>query len=155
MKIYINEKINLSKLSNLLKEKKLDKYLENKSNILKIYSKEGIYEINENNTLKWKITEGDIENKKINDIDCLIDYTQIKKEDVCQIPFEHITIPLSILTYSLNEKSHFKLIIECIQIKNNNENLKPINFYFQINEKINNQIINFMQDSSVFLSMLK
>ena len=34
------------------------------------------------------------------------------------------------------------------------DELKPINYYFEINKEVDYDILNFMQDSNVFLSML-
>jgi len=150
MKIYVNEKLNPAKLMSFIKCKKMDEYLVDKINRIDIYSKEGIFHINEKNTYKQNIQSEEIENKIINKVNYLIYTSVVDKKIVYQIPHEHINLPLIILKYTLTYNSPWKLIIECI----NEENIKPIDYYFEIDSKIDYDISNFATDSSVFLSML-
>ena len=150
MKIYIDEKWNPAKLLNFVKSKQMEEYLVDKINIINIYSKEGIYEINENNTYKVYITSEESENKIIDNVNCIIYKSVVDKKLVYQLPNEHINVPTLILKYSANLKLPFKLVIECVNV----DNLKPIDYYFEIDPKIEYNISNFVQDSSVFLSLL-
>jgi hypothetical protein len=150
MKIYIDEKWNPAKLLNFVKSKQMEEYLVDKINIINIYSKEGIYEVNENNTYKVYITSEESENKIIDNVNCIIYKSVVDKKLVYQLPNEHINVPTLILKYSANLKLPFKLVIECVNV----DNLKPIDYYFEIDPKIEYNISNFVQDSSVFLSLL-
>jgi len=150
MKIYIDEKWNPSKLLNFIKSKKMEEYLVDKINIINIYSKEGIYEVNENNTYKVYITSEESENKIIDNVNCIFYKSIVDKKLVYQLPNEHINVPTLILKYSANPKTPCKLVIECV----NQDNLKPVDYYFEIDPKIEYNISNFVQDSSVFLSLL-
>jgi hypothetical protein len=155
MKIYIQEhKENMiDKLFCSKKLRNIDKYFVNKRIINKIYSKEGIYEIN-NKTYKLipvsesiKMVSLKCENKEFN---LLIDYSKIEKKNMFKIPYEHVCIPLVISTYTMHNK-FLKLIIECI---NNYEGEEPkvIDYYFEYDIE-NNQIP--IEDINVFLSLLK
>jgi hypothetical protein len=128
----------------------MEQYLVDKINVIDIYSKEGIYQINENNTYKIYIESEEVENRIINNVNYLIYKSVVEKKLVYQIPVEHINLHSIILKYSLTRKSPWKLIIECINV----DNIKPINYYFEIDSKIDYDINNFVPDSSVFLSML-
>ena len=150
MKIYIDEKWNPSKLLNFVKSKKMEEYLVDKINIINIYTKEGIFEVNENNTYKVYITSEESENKIINNVNYIFYKSIVDKKLVYQIPNEHINVPTLILKYSANPKLPFKLVIECV----NGDNLTPVDYYFEIDPKIEYNISNFVQDSSVFLSLL-
>lgn len=165
MKLFIKDILNSKKLLSNIKQKKMEKYLSEKENVIDIYSKEGIYQIDSNNTYKLIIKSEEVEQKMINNIEYLIDKSVVEKKQVFQIPTDHVKMPLIILKYSLNNNSPCKLIVECLDNNNKSNNtnttseinydtLKPINSYFEINSNIENDILNFMQDSNVFLSML-
>jgi hypothetical protein len=149
--IYINEKLNLLKLSNFIKSKKMEQYLIDKINRIDVYSKEGIFHINENNTYKVYIKSDEVENKIIDNVNCLIYKTDIEKKIVYQIPHEHINVSTIIFKYALSRNSLCKLVIECVNPENEH-NIKPIDYYFEIDYDYD--ISNFATDSSVFLSML-
>lgn len=149
--IYVNEKLNLLKVSNFIKSKKMEPYLIDKINRIEVYSKEGIFHINENNTYKVYIQSEESENKIIGNVNCLIYKKDVEKKLVYQIPHEHINVSTIIFTYSLLRNSPWKLIIECVNADNEN-NIKPIDYYFEIDYDYD--ISNFATDSSVFLSML-
>ena len=170
MKIYIQEESGFflakkDKKNNITKIiEKLDKYLINKENIIDIYSKQGIYQINENKIHKLNIkTEKHHENILIKNEDgknviLLIDDSIIEKEVVYQIPYDHVNIPLCVHKYSLNNKPNkskntITLVIEFIQ--NNKGTLNPINYYFEYNSIIGDNISNIpTEDINVFLSLL-
>jgi hypothetical protein len=158
MKIYIEETTTLSLLMTLAKNDKnntkinkilakLESYLVKKQKIIDIYSKQGIYQVDDNQTYKLYVkSEKNHDNiiLKTNDdktITLVIDDSLIEKELTHQIPYEHINIPFIVHRYSLNKKenSDFVLVIEFVD--NNDENATPINYYFEYNSKnINNNI---------------
>jgi hypothetical protein len=171
MKIYIEQETassflalakdnkNNAKIVKILQ--KIDKYLINKQTINEIYSKEGIYQINENQTYKLYVKSEKIhENivlKANNDkiMNLVFDDSIIEKNLVHQIPYDHISIPLTIHTYSLNnnDKLGMLLVVEFIQNKNIKDYVKPINYYFEY--KAENGYNNLpLEDINVFLSLL-
>jgi hypothetical protein len=172
MKIYIEEFISTSSSSQSIlvkdntKVKKLlnnlEAYLFKKQNIIDIYSKEGIYQINENQTHQLYVKTEKIHKNimlKTNDgknVPLIIDDSVIARELVHQLPFEHVKIPLTIHTYSLNNKNTHGmfLIIEFIEKEGV---IKPINYYFEYKQK-NNDSTNCnnipLEDINVFLSLL-
>ena len=150
---------NVSKINKILL--KLEPYLVKKSHINDIYSKEGMYQVNENRTHKLFIkSEKNNESLvlKTNDnknITLVIDDCVIEKDQVYQIPYEHINIPLITHTYSLNKKNAYglTLVIEFIDNTNNTNGIaKPINYYFEYNSK--NDVNIPLEDINVFLSLL-
>jgi len=153
MRIYIEEdsKALLAKNNKKILDR-LNKYLVNKYDAIYLYSKDGIFQVYDNNIFKINIKTEHIEKRYIdptnenNNIQLLIDDSVLQKEIVYQIPSEHISIPVTVHTYSLN-KYGVKLIFEF------NENIKPINYYFEYNitNKNNNLPI---EDINVFLSLL-
>jgi len=165
MKIYIqeensfflakqNKKQNLNKIID-----NLDKYLIKKEKFIDIYSKQGIYQINENKVHKLNIkmvkTNENIliQNESGKNIKFLIDDSIIKKELVYQIPYEHISISLHVYKYSLNKtKISLVLVVEFIQ--NNKGIMIPINYYFEYNPVTSNNNIIPAEDINVFLSLL-
>ena len=173
MKLYIQEQNNSSlSILDLAKDnknyvkiikilEKLNKYLIKKETINDIYSKEGLYQINENKTYKLfvkseKIHENVIVNTNYGkNIMLLIDDSVIEKEVVYQIPFEHINIPLTIHTYSLNKNNKSGLVLVLEFIQKDKEHLQPVNYYFEYNSKIDYNINNIsIEDINVFLSLL-
>lgn len=152
MRIYIEEdnKPLLAKNNKKILDR-LNKYLVNKYDAIYLYSKEGIFQIYDNNIFKINIKTDHIENRYIdpaneNNLQLLIDDSVSQKEIVYQLPFEHISIPVSIHTYSLN-KHGLNLIVEM------NENIRPINYYFEFNPTNKNNNLP-MEDINVFLSLL-
>ena len=148
---------NQNKINKILK--KLDKYLINKQTSNDIYSKEGIYQINENQTYKLFIKSEKIhENIVLKTLDdrivtLVIDDSVIEKELVHQLPYEHVNIPLTSNIYSLNKnnKLGLMLVIEFIQ---NKDNIKPINYYFECASEIGYSNNLPIEDINVFLSLL-
>ncbi len=158
MKLFNKNKFDTIKLHTLIKQKKMEKYLVQREKLVDIYSKNGIYQIDDNNTYKLIIKNEETEDLEIDNIKYWMDKTVIEKKLVSQLPNEHLCIPLIKLVYSLNEKAECKFIVECLLNNHNKEatydNLRPFNYYFQINSVLKNDILNYMQDSNVFLSML-
>jgi len=148
---------NHNKVNKILK--KMEKYIISKESIVDIYSKEGIYQVNENQIYKLHIkTEKIHENIELKTDDertvtLVIDDSIIQKVLVHQIPYEHVNIPLIIHKYSLNKnnKIGLMLVIEFIQ---NKDNLKPINYYFECATEICDSNNLPIEDINVFLSLL-
>jgi hypothetical protein len=159
---------NHNKVSKILE--KLEKYIISKESIVDVYSKEGIYQVNENQTYKLHVksekTHENIVLKKSDDEDdddkivtLVIDDSIIQKDLVHQLPYDHINIPLSIHKYSLNKNKNNKLglmlVIEFIENKDSKgNNLKPINYYFEYGSEIGHTNNLPTEDINVFLSLL-
>jgi hypothetical protein len=158
---------NHNKVNKILE--RLEKYIISKESIVHVYSKEGIYQVNENQIYKLyvkteKIHENIVLKKSDDDDDddkivtLVIDDSVIEKVLVHQIPYEHVNIPLIIHKYSLNKNKNNKvglmLVIEFIEKKDNKDNLKPINYYFEYGPEVgyNNNLP--IEDINVFLSLL-
>jgi len=167
MKIYIDD-YNPYTLSNKLT--KLKKYLVNTHQYIEIYSDDGIFYIDDlgiykiiiiqDETIKYTSTQT---NRKF-----LIDRTKSYKENVTNIPLNHINNTIYKYEYKLDLKSKIKLVIEgTIDPTNNidhiNNNLNnesnifiPNNFYFEILDKnIDFNELFDNNDLNVFLSLLK
>lgn len=151
MKIYVEDRNNII-LNNLdLNTKvmyKIEKYLSHCQVINKIYSKRGLYEINENKIYNIKLISDKVEKRKLifekNEYTLLIDSSKNEKIMTFQIPYEHICIPLKVTTYVKKSNPNLKLIIESLYDK-------PINYYFEYN--LENNVIP-IEDINVFLSLL-
>jgi hypothetical protein len=149
---------------------KLEKYIISKENIVDVYSKEGIYQVNENQTYKLyvksekihenivlkKAHDDDNDNDNDKNITLIIDDSIIQKDLVHQLPYEHVNIPLTIHKYSLNKnnKIGLMLVIEFIENNDKKGNLKPINYYFEYGSEIVHTNNLPIEDINVFLSLL-
>ena len=151
MKVYIKNIFNINKLTSIIIKKPEKLNVIDKKGKLIIYSKEGIYEIDQTNTYKLIINLENTELKIINKLEFLIDNTVITKERTFQIPTEHISVPLLIFKYSLEKKTYIKLVIECAEEK---EIVNPIDYYLEIDIENTSDINNYIEDINVFLSML-
>ena len=151
MKVYIKNVFKPDKLSSIIIKKPEKLSLIDKKDKLIIYSKEGIYEIEQQNTYKLLMNLENTEHQIINNLAFWFDKTVTTKECTFQIPTQHISVPLLIFTYSLEKKNYIKLVIECIE---ENEIIKPIDYYFKIDIEKSSDIINYIEDINVFLSML-
>jgi hypothetical protein len=151
MKVYIKNIFNINKLTSIIFKKQEKLNLLDKKEKLVVYSKEGIFEIDQKNTYKLIMNLENTEQKVVNNLDFLIDNTVITKERIFQIPTEHISVPLLIFTYYLEKKTYIRLVIECVEDK---ESVKPIDYYFEIDTENTLDIINYIEDINVFLSML-
>jgi hypothetical protein len=183
MKIYVEEEYpsSRSSLLHLAKDKnstklnkmltKLEPYLIKKTHTIDIYSKQGMYQVSENQTYKMYIkseknhknivlNKNDKNDKNDKNITLVIDESVIEKEIVHQLPYDHINIPLIVQKYSLNKNTKnmngIFLVIEFIDNTNNNENANanamPINYYFEYNSQNGNNMP--LEDINVFLSLL-
>ena len=151
MKVYIKNIFNINKLTSIIIKKPEKLNVIDKKGKLIIYSKEGIYEIDQTNTYKLIINLENTELRMINKLDFLFDNTVITKERSFQIPTEHISVPLLIFKYSLEKKTYIKLVIECAEEK---EIVNPIDYYLEIDIENTSDINNYIEDINVFLSML-
>jgi len=160
MKIYIEDNNNTI-LKKIASNKKIlhniDKYLVDKKNITKIYSKYGFFDINDNKIYNTKIITDKVYKKKViyekNEFNLLIDNSKLEKQVAFQLPFEHVSTPLIINSYVNGINKNLKLVIENLYSNDNviTEDIKPINFYFEY--CLENSIIP-IEDINVFLSLL-
>ena len=131
MKIYINS----FKYNNNFK-KKLDEMciLELQKNNIEIYSKNGVYFVENDRMYKINYIDGDVEiiNNYCEDCTICIDRTIVKKEmkSVYCISNKYTKINKLILRYKLREKSPLICIVEY-----NLDNEKIHDVYFQLHDK--------------------
>ena len=140
---------------------KLEPYLIKKTHTIDIYSKEGMYQVSENQTYKMYIKSEknhknivlDKNERDDKNITLVIDDSVIEKEPVYQLPYDHINIPLIVQRYSLNKNTkNMNGIVLVIEFIDNNENAMPINYYFEYNSQNGNNMP--LEDINVFLSLL-
>jgi len=155
MKIYIEDNNNTI-LKNLPSNKKklhnIEKYLVDKKNITKIYSKYGFFDINDNKIYSTKIITDNVYKKTVicekNEVNLLIDNSKLEKHIAFQIPYEHVCVPLITHIYVNTMNKNLKLVVENLY---NMEDITPINFYFEY--CLENNVIP-IEDINVFLSLL-
>ena len=155
MKIYIEDNNNTI-LKNLASNKKImnniEKYLVDKKNITKIYSKYGFFDINDNKIYSTKIITDNVSKKKVicekNELSLLIDNSKLEKHIAFQIPYEHVCVPLITHSYVNSMNKNLKLVVENLYSM---EDIRPINFYFEY--CLENNVIP-IEDINVFLSLL-
>jgi hypothetical protein len=166
MKIYID---NYKPINLIDKLELLEKYYTKHENIIEIYSTNGIFNIN-NKKIIQVIPYNDVKSYMIQNyyknINLIIDNSIFLKEEINYLPNEHIHLNSTIFTYSINDKSIIKLIIEGYDkkdsdnLQNNHEqdkyhNFIPNNFYFEINDNnINLKDSTIKTELIVFLSLL-
>ena len=150
MKIYINN-LNIDLLPNIMTLIK-DQYVDAENYIL-LYTTDGIYQINNNDI------------KKINTVDCdikmhpnyyenytlIIDPSYYTMETVNKIPLEHISKNIKRSFFKLNKQSTITLVVEGDVIE---ENVKPSDMYFEVDNNININDPFIKKEISVFLSLL-
>ena len=127
MKIYI-ENYNIEKLYKKIKF--LNEYLTDKTNVLEIYSDEGIYSVDQNNI--YKISYLDRPTKKVkytDNIIMMIDPSETIKTIVNQLPVDNVIFKFTRYTYQLGANSKIKLVIDLML---NNMEYTPYNFYFDV-----------------------
>ena len=150
MKIYIDNYNNEKMFKKLAS---FNKYLLNKTNVIEVYSDEGIYLVDPNNI--HKITYLDKPIKKIRYLDkndFIIDSSETKLTMVNQIPSDCIILKMETHNYQLNTKSKIKFVINFALIKNLDYSLH--NFYFDVSDEIDINSPLFKEDINVFLSLL-
>ena len=152
MKIYI-ENYNIENLSK--KMKGLNKYLTNKTNVIEVYSDEGIFVIDQQNIYKVDYLDKPIKNGKyISEtggvFNMIIDTTETTKAIVNQLPPDNIIMKTETHLYEINATSKTKLVVISTLNKAINE-YKPRDFYFDVSNDIDINSPIFKEDINVFL----
>ena len=152
MKIYIDN-YNIKNLSK--KMKGLNKYLTNKTNVIEVYSDEGIFAIDQQNIYKVNYLDKPIKKGKyISDtsavFDMIIDTTETTKAIVNQLPPDNVILKTETQVYQINATSKTKLVIISTLNKAVNE-YKPYDFYFDVSNDIDINSPIFKEDINVFL----
>ena len=152
MKIYI-ENYNIENLSK--KMKGLNKYLTNKTNVIEVYSDEGIFIIDQQNIYKVDYLDKPIKNVKyINEtntiFDMMIDSSETTSTIVNQLPPDNVIMKTETQVYQTNATSKVKLVIISQLNKPVNE-YKPHDFYFDVSNDIDINSPIFKEDINVFL----
>jgi hypothetical protein len=152
MKIYI-ENYNIENLSK--KMKGLNKYLTNKTNVIEVYSDEGIFVIDQQNIYKVDYLDKPIKNGKyISEtgavFNMMIDTTETTKAIVNQLPPDNVIMKTETHLYEINATSKTKLVVISTLNKAINE-YKPRDFYFDVSNDIDINSPIFKEDINVFL----
>jgi len=152
MKLYI-ENYNIQNI--FKKQKSLDQFLSNKSNIFEVYSTDGIYVVDQNNIYKLSILDKNIIkiDNFIEKYNILIDKSEITTKNFNQIPFDNFILKSENYIYKLNNKSRIKLVLNLIL----NETMEyiPADFYFDIPDELDVNSPLFKQDIQEFLFHLQ
>ena len=161
MKIYINH-LNLDALPEVLKS--LNNNYINSETYIKIYSIDGIYEINNSSSKKLIPQDSDIEilENYHENFTLLLDPSYYVMEEVFQINNEHISRKMKRCFFELNKKSKIKLIIEgeILDDKHfykrisNEYGIAPNDIYFELPEETNINDALVKNELNVFLSCL-
>ena len=152
MKIYI-ENYNIENLSK--KMKGLNKYLTNKTNVVEVYSDEGIFVIDQQNIYKVDYLDKPIKKGKyISEtsvaINMMIDTSETSRTIVNQLPPDNVILKTETQVYQINATSKTKLIVISTLNKAVNE-YKPHDFYFDVSNDIDINSPIFKEDINVFL----
>jgi hypothetical protein len=153
MKIYI-ENFNLTILNEI--EKAFHDVLVNSDAIIDVYTNEGIFNIEGNNSfiLDPQDKEVKIIKNYFDNYNLIIDYSYFKKTKINSIyGNKHITKKIIRNYYKLNKHSKISLVIDIEENIDNNE-LIPNDIYFQCNEDININELFIKQEIIEFLSAL-
>ena len=149
MKVYI-ENYNPEKLLN--KMNLLNKYLVETSQIILIYSSDGIFEIKNNDMYYLDISNEHTKHVKYNSNTMfIVDYTDIKKEVNYYIPVEHYSIDTKLYKYRLPKNNKLELVVYTTQKKDKEI---PYDFYFEMDSKEDLTNIFVHENINVFLSLL-
>ena len=152
MKIYI-ENYNIENLSK--KMKGLNKYLTNKTNVIEVYSDEGIFVIDQQNIYNVDYLDKPIKNGKyISEtgtvFNMIIDTSETTRTIVNQLPPDNIIMKTETHVYEINASSKTKLVVISTLNKAINE-YKPYDFYFDVSNDIDINSPIFKEDINVFL----
>jgi hypothetical protein len=149
MKLYIDH----YDLSQALSKKKCFDTLFHvkKRNLIEIYSKEGIFQIDETNIIKMNYLDKPIVRVPyfLQKIDILVDKSITETSLVKQIPFDHISIQTEKYEYSLKEIS----TIKCVFILTSEEQTM-YDFYFDVPDDTDIHNPFFQKEINVFLFQL-
>lgn len=152
MKIYINN-LNLTLINDI--QKILDEYLVKTEKYIEVYTNEGIYQIDNENTFILIPNDGEI--KILNDVyknfTLIADYSYFEKKKYNSLIGDkiiHRKIVKNI--YKLEKATNISLVIEKIEL----ENCKLINYdiYFEFNGVFDIKEIFIKQEIIEFLSLL-
>ena len=152
MKIYI-ENYNIENLSK--KMKGLNKYLTNKTNVIEVYSDEGIFVIDQQNIYNVDYLDKPIKNGKyISEtgtvFNMIIDTSETTRTIVNQLPPDNVIMKTETHVYEINASSKTKLVVILTLNKAINE-YKPYDFYFDVSNDIDINSPIFKEDINVFL----
>ena len=138
IKVFNIEKIKNMNIKQLIKKDK---------HYLLIFSLDGIFKIdnNSNKILKLNYNDKPTKHITINNKDVLQDLSEIKYNEVSQIPIKHFTKKIKEEVYMMRENASLKLVVL------NDEN-EIMDFYFESNEDISNAFV--MEDLAYFLSLV-
>jgi len=161
MKIYINH-LNLDALPELLKS--LNNNYINSETYIKIYSTDGIYEINNSSSKKLIPQDSDIEilENYHENFTLLVDQSYYGVEEVFQINSDHISRKMKRCFFELNKNSKIKLVIEGEILDDKHffkristeYGIAPNDIYFELPEKTNINDALVKNELNVFLSCL-
>ena len=152
MKIYIDN----YNIENLPKKMKgLSKYLTNKTNVIEVYSEEGIFVIDQQNIFRVDYLDKPIKKGKYineNDIvfNMIIDTSETTKTIMNQLPPDNVIMKTETHLYQINATSKIKMVINLTLNKDVNE-YKPYDFYFDVSNDIDINSPIFKEDINVFL----
>jgi len=161
MKIYINH-LNLDAVPELLKS--LNNNYINSETYIKIYSTDGIYEINNSSSKKLIPQDSDIEilENYHENFTLLVDQSYYGVEEVFQINNDHISRKMKRCFFELNKNSKIKLVIEgeilddkhFFKRISTDYGIAPNDIYFELPEKTNINDALVKNELNVFLSCL-
>jgi hypothetical protein len=161
MKIYINH-LNLDAVPELLKS--LNNNYINSETYIKIYSTDGIYEINNSSSKKLIPQDSDIEilENYHENFTLLVDQSYYGVEEVFQINNDHISRKMKRCFFELNKNSKIKLVIEGELLDDKHffkristdYGIAPTDIYFELPEKTNINDALVKNELNVFLSCL-
>ena len=161
MKIYINH-LNLDALPEILKT--LTNNYINSETYIKIYSSDGIYEIQNSSSKKLIPMDSDIQilQNYHDKFTLLVDQSYYNIEETFQINNEHISRKMKKCFFELNQKSKIKLVIEGEVLDDkhfykrisNEYGIAPNDIYFELPEKTNINDTLVKNELIVFLSCL-
>jgi len=156
MKIYV-DKYKIEDLFARIND--IEKYYKYTKEFVDIYTDEGIFTVDDGKLYRFNISDND-ECKKIGNLDLIIDNSLVEKEQVYQLPYNHIVMKITQFYFAPSVKSNVKLVLEGTY-KNNKlpssllekENKKydgfsPINFYFEVIDK---ESVSIKDDLDIFL----
>jgi hypothetical protein len=147
MKIYI-ENYNTEKIHKNLGL--FNSYLINKTNRIEVYSDEGVFSIDQNNTHRISYLDKPIKRFKYSEnIDMILDVSETKTTVVNQIPINYTMLNILTHNYQINARTKIKFVIDFILTKNTD--YKLYNFYFDVADDIDIYSPLFKEDINVFL----
>jgi hypothetical protein len=160
MKIYINN-FNVQILDKIVK--KLNEQYVSSETYIKIYSIDGIYQINEKNTNKQIVHDTNVKiyENFYEDFTLIVDNSYCELESVNQIHPDNISTCIKRNFFKIDSNYNLQLVIEGIflddmisPINSKNNNIKHNDIYFELpnNTDINDALVK--KEIIVFLSLL-